>query len=285
MPRWRSSASTSAGRSPTRCLLAEGRLHTAKVPTAPRQEESVVEAARSCSSGRRPRSSGSRTARRSPRTRCSSARAPARRSSPREASSTCCTCGGRPARTSTGSTSTTRAARPARALRRRGRADRPGRRRHAPRPRRACRSVDAEAIAVCLLFSFRDASHERRGRCGAAAPVSRRARRRVARGGARVPRVRAGVDHRRRRVSRALSPPRYLRALASAARRGRPAGAARDAVVRRRRDARGGRGASGADPRLGPGRRRRRRRARRRARAASRTRSPSTWAARRPTSA
>ena len=62
---------------------------------------------------------------------------------------------------------------------------------------------DAEAVAVCLLFSFRDPSHERAVVAELRAPPSRRARRRVARGRAGVPRVRARVDDGGRCVSRA----------------------------------------------------------------------------------
>ena len=61
---------------------------------------------------------------------------------------------------------------------------------------------DAEAIAVCLLFSFRDPSHERAVVDGAAAAAPGRARRRLARVGARVPRVRARVDDGRGRLPR-----------------------------------------------------------------------------------
>ena len=69
----------------------------------------------------------------------------------------------------------------------------------------AARSRDAEAVAVCLLFSFRDPSHERAVADGAAAASSGRARRRVARARAGVPRVRARVDDGGRRVSRPSS--------------------------------------------------------------------------------
>ena len=82
---------------------------------------------------------------------------------------------------------------------------------------------DAEAVAVCLLFSFRDASHEQAVADGAAAPASRRARRRVARGRARVPRVRARLDDGGRRVSRARRGALSARARrGGAARRGLP---------------------------------------------------------------
>ena len=61
---------------------------------------------------------------------------------------------------------------------------------------------DAEAIAVCLLFSFRDPSHERAVVDGAAAAAPGGPRRRLARVGARVPRVRARLDDGRRRLPR-----------------------------------------------------------------------------------
>ena len=62
--------------------------------------------------------------------------------------------------------------------------------------------ADVEAIAVCLLFAFRDSSHER-AVADELRRRLRRPRRRLARGGARVPRVRTGVDDSRGRVSRA----------------------------------------------------------------------------------
>ena len=80
---------------------------------------------------------------------------------------------------------------------------------------------EVEAIAVCLLFSFRDPSHERAVVGGAAAPASGRARRRLARVGARVPRVRARVDDGCGRVPRAAA--RALPAGARVALRGRRA--------------------------------------------------------------
>ena len=61
---------------------------------------------------------------------------------------------------------------------------------------------DAESVAVCLLFSFRDPSHERAVAAELRRTASRRARRRVARGRAGVPRVRARVDDRGGRVPR-----------------------------------------------------------------------------------
>ena len=63
--------------------------------------------------------------------------------------------------------------------------------------------LDADAVAVCLLFSFRDAEHEREVADGAPAAPAARPCGRVARGRAGVPRVRARFDHGRRRVPRA----------------------------------------------------------------------------------
>ena len=132
---------------------------------------------------------------------------------------------------------------------------------------------DAEAVAVCLLFSFRDATHE----TAVAAELRRRhpgvAGRRVARGGARVPRVRAGVNGGGGCVSRSVVGRYSMRS--PRARVGGATGAARDALVRRRGDGRRGGCASGDDPRLraGCGRRRRRpRRAPRRLRGCDRVR-------------
>ena len=139
----------------------------------------------------------------------------------------------------------------------------------------------AEAVAVCLLFSFRDASHER--------TVAEELRR-------RLPGVRVVASHELspelREYERAsttaidayLGPvvARYLEALGGAAAGAGLLGAAGDAVLRRARHARGSGCASGGRARLGPGRGCRRRRAGSRAR---RTRSRSTWAGPRRTSA
>ena len=143
--------------------------------------------------------------------------------------------------------------------------------------------LDAEAIAVCLLFSFRDPSHERAVAEELRRRLPGRARRRLARGRAGVPRVRARLDHRRRRVSRA-GLARGTSARSARRARGGAARAARHALVRRRRDGRGGAahpalvlvsgpagGAVGAAASRGA--------------AGSRTRSRSTWAAPRPTCA
>ena len=95
------------------------------------------------------------------------------------------------------------AARAARALPRRPRSGSGRTACSAARPRDAAGSGDAEAIAVCLLFSFRDPSHERavadelrRRHPGAHVVASHEAR-------ARVPRVRARLDDGRRRLPRA----------------------------------------------------------------------------------
>ena len=133
---------------------------------------------------------------------------------------------------------------------------------------------DAEAVAVCLLFSFRDASHER----AVVAELRRR-----------HPGVHVVASHevapefREYERASTTAADAYLapvdgalpaRARGRCARR-RPARAARDAVVGRRRVRRRGGRASGDDPRLGTGRRRRRRgprRAARRVRARDRVR-------------
>ena len=125
--------------------------------------------------------------------------------------------------------------------------------------------LDADAIAVSLLFSFRDpgAGAPRRRRATAPLPVG--ARRRVPRGRAGVPRVRARLDDGGRRVSRAcaLRVPRLTR---RRMRRRRVVRAARDALVGRARDAGRGSRARGVRAPLGPRSRRRRRRAYRLAR-------------------
>ena len=76
-------------------------------------------------------------------------------------------------------------------------------------------SLDAEAVAVCLLFSFRASAARAGGRGGAAAAASRGARRRLARGRAGGPRVRARVDDGGRRLPRARSSAATSIALAS----------------------------------------------------------------------
>ena len=233
---WRSWASTSAARSPTPSSLEDGRLRTAKVPTAARQEESVLAAARAVGRGRldralRARDDGrderaARAARRAHGLRRQRRlRAPAPPAPPDARASL------PPLRRAPG------AARAARALPRR------------PRPARARGELepldldslpdlgDAEAVAVCLLFAFRDAAHERAVADGAAAAASRRPRRRLARGRARVPGVRARLDHRRGRLPRAGRGALPARARGGGA-RGGAAGAARHALLRRRRSRR-----------------------------------------------
>ena len=266
-------------------LLDDGELRDGQGADAPRRAGGVGARGRGAPSARRT-SSGSRTGRRSRRTRCSSARARARPSSRPTASSTCCTCAARPARTSTGSaTRAARAARAARALPRRPRAD---------RARTAC-SCRSTARLACR--SWRRRGGRRLPALLVPRPVARAAvadelRRRLP--GAHVvashevaPEFREYERASTTAVDAYLGPsaaalPRRAR---GALPRGRPAGAARDALVRRRRDARRGGGARGARA-SSPARpaARSARRASRRWRA-SRTRSPSTWAARRPTSA
>ena len=208
-------------------------------------------------------SRGSRTGRRSRRTRCSSGAARARRSSATRGSSICCTCGGRRARICTGSASAH--PEPLVPLERchgvRGRLGPDGE--LEPLDLATLPDVgDAEAVAVCLLFAFRDSRHE--------AAVAAELRR-------RHPGVHVVASHEVapefREYERAsttaadayLAPvaARYLRALAAAASRGRAAGAARDAVGGRCRIGGGRGGASRDDPRLRSGGRRRRRGARR----------------------
>ena len=83
--------------------------------------------------------------------------------------------------------------------------------------------IDAEAVAVCLLFSFRDPSHERAVAEELRRRMPARARRRVARDLAGVPGVRARLDDRGRRLSRAGCVSAYLERLAArCARRGCP---------------------------------------------------------------
>ena len=82
---------------------------------------------------------------------------------------------------------------------------------------------DAEAVAVCLLFSFRDASHEQAVADELRRRHSGRARRRLARGRAGVPGVRARLDDRRGRLPRpGLRPLLPLARVARAAEAGLP---------------------------------------------------------------
>ena len=64
-------------------------------------------------------------------------------------------------------------------------------------------SLDADAVAVCLLFSFRDPSHERLVADEVRRRLPRRVRRRLARGRAGVPGVRARLDGGGGRIPRA----------------------------------------------------------------------------------
>ena len=111
--------------------------------------------------------------------------------------------------------------------------------------------IDAEAVAVCLLFSFRDASHEQ----AVAAELRRRHPGTVVVASHEVaPEFREYERASTTTVDAYLGPltARYLTALgASAAEAGLPSPAG-DALVRRGRDDRRSRGAPGADPPLGP---------------------------------
>ena len=145
--------------------------------------------------------------------------------------------------------------------------------------------LDAEAIAVCLLFAFRDSAAREGGRGGASTPLSRRPRRRLPRGRARVPRVRAGVDDGGGRVSRARAGADTSRALSEACASAGLIAAARHALLRRPGDARGSR-ASTRPSRCSRARRRGSSGLRESRRSpGSRTRSRSTWAGRPRTSA
>ena len=98
--------------------------------------------------------------------------------------------------------------------------------------------IDAEAVAVCLLFAFRDSSHERAVAEELRRRLPGRARRRVARDLPGVPRVRARLDDGRRRVPRArCSPATCVAGGAVCARRGCPSrsSCARPAASRRSR--------------------------------------------------
>ena len=149
-------------------------------------------------------SSASRTGRPSPRTRCSSGRARARPSSRPQGSSTCCTCGARRARTSTGSA--THHPEPLVPLDRCFGSTSAWARRafSAARPRVAAGDRRGGGRRLpALLVPRPEPRARRRGR--AAAEAARGPRRRLARGRARVPRVRACVDDSDRRVPRPLA--------------------------------------------------------------------------------
>ena len=221
-------------------LLRDGVVRTAKVPTGARQEESV---ARGRAGGRRggcralpprddgrderaPRAQGrADRVRDHGRLRAPAAPAPADARAPLPAVRRA-----------------PRAARPARA---RVTACESGSGPRACSSRSTCGSLpelDAEAVAVCLLFSFRDPAHER--------AVADELRRRyptahVVASHEVAPEFREYercLDHGRRRVPRS-APRRLPRRARERVRRRRPAGAARDALVRRSRLARRGGGA------------------------------------------
>ena len=228
-------------------------------------------------------SSASRTGRRSRRTRCSSARARARPSSRPRASSTCCTCAARTARTSTGSASDH--PEPLVPLERCfgvRRANRAGGRARAARPRLAARDRRGGGRGLPALLVPRPEPR---------AAVADELRRRLP--GARVvashevaPEFREYERASTTAIDAYLGPvlARYLERARGALRRGRAcrsrSSCAPPAASRRSRRR------LPIPPfalALRPGRRRRRRRDRPRGRRASRTRSPSTWAGRRPT--
>ena len=281
VPPWRSSGSTSAGPSRTPCssTTASSGRRRCRPPRRRRSRSSRPPR------GRRPDvgSSASRTARRSPRTRCSSARARAPRSSAPPASSTSSTCAGRRARTSTGSA--TDHPEPLVPLERCvGVHERIGPDGVVePLDLDSLPELDAEAVAICLLFAFRDPTHERL--------VAEEVRRRlpdahVVASHEVAPEFREYERASTTAVDAYLGP--VLAALPLGARRPLPRGrarrAARDALLRRRLHARGGGGHPVARARLRAGRGVVGARGSPRS-PASRTRSRSTWAAPRPTSA
>ena len=133
-------------------LIADGELRTAKVRTAERQEESVLAAAQAVGADELERF---RTGRRSRRTRCWNGRARGRRSWRPRASSTSCTCVGRTGRTFTGSASAIlspwcRSSAATESV--------SGGSSRTASSGRSTLALPArrEAVAVCLLFSFRD---------------------------------------------------------------------------------------------------------------------------------
>ena len=84
----------------------------------------------------------------------------------------------------------------------------------------ALREAEVEAVAVCLLFAFLHPEHERRVGEAVREALGGRPRLALERGAAGVPRVRALLDHRRRRLPRAEAR-RLPRAPGRAARRRR----------------------------------------------------------------
>ena len=125
---------------------------------------------------------------------------------------------------------------------------------------RRLRRQGIESIAVCFLFSFLNPAHEKRVREIIARGAPRRAHLALARGDADRARVRAHLDHARRRLRRARSSRCYLDRLERSLReRGLPARSADHAEQRRDHDRRPAREARGRGARLGPDRRRDRR--------------------------
>ena len=115
--------------------------------------------------------------------------------------------------------------------------------------------AEPESVAICLLFSYLDPSHEERLAAALREAIPGTARLDLERGAAAISRVRALLDHGDRRLplpaSRPLSDGARRRS-----RRGRAAGAAGDAVLRRRRPGRRGRPRRRLERPLGPRRRR-----------------------------
>src|SRR5579884_4316679 len=165
-------------------LVEEGTIRTAKVPTAPRQEESVLAAARAVGAG------AADPERFAHGTTVATNALLERRGAPRPP-------------------------RAARALPRRPRPDRSRGRARAARPRLAARP--RQRGGGCRLPALRVPRPVARGgrRGGAAPPPSRHLRRRLTRARARVPGVRARLDDCCRRLPRARRGP-----LPSGARRG-----------------------------------------------------------------
>ena len=172
-----------------------------------------------------------------------------------------------------------RAPRPARALLRRPGANRAERRRHAARPLEPARGRSRGHRRLSPLLVPGPVA-----RAAVAAELRRRHPRRTSSRRTRSHPSSASTSGRRRPPPTRTGP--VPPAICALGERPRPPGCppARDALLGRRRDARGGGGPSCAHPRLRSGGGRRCGGAHRRA-PASRTRSHSTWAARRPTSA
>ena len=98
----------------------------------------------------------------------------------------------------------------------------------------ALREAEVEAVAVCLLFAFLHPEHEQQVGEAVREALPGRPRLALERGAARVPRVRALLDHRGRRLPRARSSAAYLARLGGRRRRRGRAGAAGHAVLGRR---------------------------------------------------